>query len=86
MVKQTVTITNPTGLHARPAAEFTKLAAVLDCEVFLEKEGKRVNAKSILGILTLAIGQGNVLDIICEGEGEEEGLAKLVDLVENLEE
>lgn len=86
MVKQTVTITNPTGLHARPAAEFTKVAAVLDCDVYLEKEGKKVNAKSILGLLTLAIGQGNVIDIICEGPGEEEGLAKLVELVENLEE
>ena len=85
MARQTVTVTNPTGLHARPAAEFTKVAAKLDCDVFLEKEGKKVNAKSILGLLTLAIGQGSVIDIICEGEGAEEGVAKLVDLVENLE-
>ena len=86
MASQTVTITNPTGLHARPAAEFTKLAAALECDVYLEKEGKRVNAKSILGLLTLAISQDSIVDIICEGSGEEEGLAKLVDLVENLEE
>lgn len=86
MAKRTVTVTNPTGLHARPAAEFVKVAAKLDCEVYLEKEGKRVNAKSILGLLTLAIGQGSVLDIICEGEGEEEGVAKLAELVESLEE
>lgn len=86
MAKQTVTITNPTGLHARPAAEFTKVAAALDCEVYLEKEGKRVNAKSILGLLTLAIGQGSVIEIITEGSDEVEGLAKLVELVENLEE
>lgn len=86
MAKQTVTVTNPTGLHARPAAEFTKLAGSLDCEVYIEKEGKKVNAKSILGLLTLAIGQGSVIDIICEGPGEEEGVAKLVALVENLEE
>lgn len=86
MASQKVTITNPTGLHARPAAEFTKAAAALDCEVYLEKEGKRVNAKSILGLLTLAIGQGNVIDIICEGAGEEAGVAKLVELVESFEE
>ncbi len=86
MASQKVTVMNPTGLHARPAAEFTKVAAVLDCEVYLEKEGKRVNAKSILGLLTLAIGQGNIIEIICEGSGEEEGLAKLVELVENLKE
>lgn len=86
MAKKTVTITNPSGLHARPAAEFTKVAASLDCEVYLVKEGKKVNAKSILGLLTLAIGQGNVIDIICEGVGEEEGLAQLVTLVENLDE
>ncbi len=86
MAKRTVTVTNPTGLHARPAAEFVKVAARLDCEVYLEKEGKRVNAKSILGLLTLAIGQGSVLDIICDGVGEEEGVAKLAELVENLEE
>ena len=86
MAKKTVTITNPSGLHARPAAEFTKVAAGLGCEVFLEKEGKKVSGKSILGLLTLAIGQGNVIDIITEGAGEEEGLEKLVNLVENLEE
>ncbi len=84
MAKQTVHITNETGLHARPASEFTKMAAGLKCEVFLEKEGKKVNAKSILGILSLAIGKGNQIDIITEGEGEEEGLLKLVEFVNGL--
>lgn len=84
MARQSVTVTNPSGLHARPAAEFTKAATSLDCEVYLEKDGKKVNAKSILGLLTLAISQGNVIDIICEGEDEEAGVATLVELVENL--
>jgi len=86
MAKKTIKVTNPSGLHARPAAEFTKIAAGLECDVFLEKEGKKVNAKSILGLLTLAIGQGSEIDIICEGSGEEAGLDQLVELVTNLEE
>lgn len=85
MARQTVDITNNTGLHARPASEFTKLATSLKCDVFLEKEGKKVNAKSILGVLSLAIGKGNQVDVITEGEGEEEGLAKLVEFVNNLD-
>ncbi len=84
MARQTVEIKNPTGLHARPAAEFTKLAAGLACDVFLEKEGKKVNAKSILGLLTLGISQGDKIDVITEGDGAEDGLAKLVELIENL--
>lgn len=85
MARQTVDITNNTGLHARPASEFTKLATSLKCDVFLEKEGKKVNAKSILGVLSLAIGKGNQVDVITEGDGEEEGLAKLVEFVNNLD-
>lgn len=85
MARQTVTVTNPTGLHARPAADFVKVATALDCNVFLEKDGKKVDAKSILGLLMLGIGKGSSVDIITEGDGEEEGLTKLVSFVENLE-
>lgn len=84
MVKKTVEIKNPTGLHARPAAEFTKVASAIESDVFLEKDGKRVNAKSILGLLTLGISQGDVIDVITDGADEQEGLDKLVDLIENL--
>ncbi len=85
MARQTVDVTNSTGLHARPASEFTKLATGMKCDVYLEKEGKKVNAKSILGVLSLAIGKGNQVDIITEGEDEEEGLLKLVDFVNSLD-
>lgn len=85
MVRQTVEITNETGLHARPASEFTKVASKLDCDVFLEKDGQQVNAKSILGLLSLAITKGSKLDIITDGSDEVEGLAQLVTLIENLE-
>lgn len=86
MVKQTVKVKNAKGLHARPASEFTKLANTKKCDVYLEKEGKRINAKSILGILTLAIGQGNIIDVITEGENEKAALMEFVEFIENFEE
>ncbi|WP_105613985.1 HPr family phosphocarrier protein [Vallitalea okinawensis] len=86
MVKQTVEVTNPTGLHARPAADFIKIASSLPCDVSIEKNGKEVNAKSILGLLALAIAKGDCIDIITDGEGEQDGLKKLVDFVKNIKE
>lgn len=84
MARQSVEITNETGLHARPASEFTKIATSLKCEVYLEKDGKKINAKSILGVLSLAIVKDSKIDIITEGEGEVEGLEKLVTFVNEL--
>jgi len=84
MESQFVNITNETGLHARPASEFTKLATSMKCDVFIDKDGKKVNAKSILGVLSLAIGKGNSIQIITEGEEEKESLSKLVDYVSQL--
>lgn len=86
MVRQTVVVTNPTGLHARPAADFIKISSSLRCDVSIEKDGKKVNAKSILGLLALAATKGDKIDIITDGEGEQEGLEKLVEFVENIKE
>ncbi|MDF3003024.1 MAG: phosphocarrier protein HPr [Bacillota bacterium] len=86
MARQTVKIKNETGLHARPAAEFTKIAKSVSCEVYVEKEGKKVNAKSILGILSLAIRKGNLIDIIADGEGEDMALSQLVSFIDGLTE
>jgi len=86
MARETVQVTNDTGLHARPASEFTKIASSLKCEVFIEKDEKKINAKSILGVLSLAIVKDSKIDIITEGEGEEEGLEKLVKFVKDLAE
>lgn len=86
MARQTVEVTNPTGLHARPASNFIKIAGQLPCDVELEKNGKKVNAKSILGLLALAITQGDKIDVITTGEKEEEGLKELVDFITNLDE
>lgn len=86
MVSKTLTVKNKTGLHARPAALFSKLANTCPCEVSIEKEGKKINAKSILGVLSLAIVMGSEITIITDGENEEECLGKLVDFMENLDE
>lgn len=84
MVSKQVTVVNETGLHARPAANFTKLASSQKCNVYLKKEDKKVNAKSILGILSLAISKGSVIEIITEGEDEKLALITLVDYVNAL--
>lgn len=84
MVSKQVTVVNETGLHARPAANFTKLASSQKCNVYLKKEDKKVNAKSILGVLSLAISKGSVIEIITEGEDEKLALITLVDYVNAL--
>ncbi len=84
MVSQSVSITNETGLHARPASEFVKLASEQSCDVFVEKDGKKVTAKSILGVLSLAISKGSTVTIHTDGKDEEASLKVLVDFVENL--
>jgi phosphotransferase system HPr (HPr) family protein len=84
MISQSVEIINETGLHARPASEFVKLASEQKCCVYIEKEGKKVTAKSILGVLSLAISKGSKINIITEGEDEVESLKKLVDYLESL--
>lgn len=86
MVSQKVVIKNKTGLHARPAALFSKLANSCPCDVFIEKDEKKVNAKSILGVLSLAIVMDSEITIITEGEEEESSLKKLVDFVNELSE
>ncbi len=84
MARATVLVNNKTGLHARPASEFAKLANSQSCDVSLEKAGKRINAKSVLGILTLGISQGEEVEIITEGANEESALEALVSFVGQL--
>jgi phosphocarrier protein len=76
-----VTIVNRLGLHARPSAAFTQLATRFASEVFLSKGSRRVNGKSIMGVMMLAAAQGSVIGIETEGEDEEEALAALVKLI-----
>jgi len=83
MVQKEVTLLNRLGLHVRPAAQFTKIAGKYKADVFLIRDGMRVNAKSIMGVMMLAAGKGSKLLIECIGEDEQPLLAELVQLVEN---
>lgn len=83
MPEATVTLRNPTGLHARPAKVFAKAAAALPAEVVVMKDGREVNAKSVLSVLTLDCHQGDEIVIRTTGDGADEALAGLVQLVES---
>lgn len=83
MYKEDVTITNETGLHARPASLFVKEASKYTSHINLIKDGKEYNAKSIMGLLSMGAGKGDVLTIQAEGEDEEEAVKDLVDLLVN---
>lgn len=80
-VSRTVVVTNPQGLHARPAHEFVKLASRFQAKVELVKGHERVDGKSILALLTLAAGPGTELRIEAEGCDAELAVAALVELV-----
>lgn len=82
-MEREITITNKTGLHARPATIFVSEANKYKCEIKVEKDGKLVNAKSIMGILSLGVSQGAKIRIIANGENETEAVNALVKLVEN---
>jgi phosphocarrier protein len=71
MIKSTLTISNKLGLHARASAKLTKLAGTFRSEVFLSRNGRRVNAKSIMGVMMLAAGIGAEVQMEVEGEDEQ---------------
>lgn len=77
-----VTLQNQTGLHARPAAIFVNQASKFKCDISVEKDGKRVNAKSIMGILSLGAVKGSTINIIANGIGEKEAVNTLAEIVE----
>ncbi|MED4534020.1 HPr family phosphocarrier protein [Metabacillus fastidiosus] len=82
MVEQQIEVKLKTGLQARPAAMFVQEANRFSSDVFLEKEGKKVNAKSIMGLMSLAISTGSVITLIAEGSDEQEAVAALSKFVE----
>lgn len=83
MVSRTATIKNESGVHARPAAVFVKMANRFPCEIYVEKDNQRINGKSIMGLMMLALTQDTRITVIAEGEKEEEAVAALCALVEN---
>ena len=83
MIKTPVTISNKLGLHARASAKLTKLAASYASEVFLSRAGRRVNAKSIMGVMMLAAGLGVEIEIETSGPDELAASDALVALIQN---
>jgi phosphocarrier protein len=72
MLEETITITNRAGIHARPAAMLVQTAKDFSSSLYLDKDGDRINAKSIMGILTLGASYGTELKIVAEGEDKED--------------
>ena len=83
MTKAEVTIKNRAGIHARPAALIVQVANKFDSEIFMEKNGSKINAKSIMGIITLGAAYNTNLLVMAEGEDEEAAVAAIVRLFEN---
>ena len=81
MITRSVTIQNSVGLHARPATFFIQKANAYKCSIWVEKEDCRVNAKSLLGVLSLGIVKGTTITLIADGNDENEAVSSLVDLV-----
>ena len=81
MIKTSTTISNKLGLHARASAKLTKLAGSFPCEVWLSKGERRVNAKSIMGVMMLAAGLGTQVSVETEGEREREAMDALLALI-----
>jgi len=81
MTKTTTTISNKLGLHARASAKLTKLAGSFPCEVWISRGERRVNAKSIMGVMMLAAGVGSEVTIETIGEREDEAMNALLALL-----
>jgi phosphocarrier protein len=83
MPQATVTISNKLGLHARASAKLTKLAGSFPCDVWMNKGERRINAKSIMGVMMLAAGLGSEVMVETLGEREEEALTALLALIDD---
>jgi len=83
MPRAEAAIKNKLGLHARASAKLTQLAGSYPCEVWMERNGRRINAKSIMGVMMLAAGKGSTITVDTEGERAEEALEALLALIAN---
>ncbi len=81
MITRDFTISNKLGLHARPSAQITQAASRYSAEVWISKNGRRVNAKSIMGVMMLAAGQGSVLTVEAEGPDEAQAVDAVGELI-----
>jgi phosphocarrier protein HPr len=81
MIKTTTTISNKLGLHARASAKLTKVAGSFPCDVYMSKGERRINAKSIMGVMMLAAGLGSTVVIEVNGEQEQQALDAILALI-----
>jgi phosphocarrier protein HPr len=81
MLNQDVLIINKLGLHARASSKLTQLASTFPCEVWMSRAGRRVNAKSIMGVMMLAAAKGSTINIETSGEKEREAMDAIVVLI-----
>ena len=81
MASATAEITNKLGLHARASAKLTQVASAFKCEIWLARNGRRVNAKSIMGVMMLAAGQGTKVTVEASGADAEQALAAILQLI-----
>ena len=81
MARAEAQIVNKLGLHARASAKLTQVASAYKCEVWLERNGRRVNAKSIMGVMMLAAGKGALVAVDAQGEDADAALAAVLKLI-----
>ncbi len=83
MLRQPIELVNRLGLHARASAKLTQLAGSFQSEVWMTRDGRRVNAKSIMGVMMLAAGKGSSIELETEGPDEQAAMDALVALIED---
>ena len=76
-ITRDLVVSNKLGIHARPAAMFVKIASKFECDVFVEKDGERVNGKSIMGLMMLAAGPGSKLKLITSGSDAQQAVTEI---------
>ncbi|HON03707.1 MAG TPA: HPr family phosphocarrier protein [Fervidobacterium sp.] len=86
MLEAKIVLKNQTGLHARPASILVTEAGKFKSDIYILKDGREINAKSILGILSMGARKGDEITIRISGEDEEQALSRLTELLENFEE
>lgn len=81
MITENAEVVNKLGIHARPAAQIVKAASIFDCTVKLTVDGDSVNAKSIMGVMTLAACRGSIIEVTADGDDETEAVEAVIRLI-----
>ena len=83
MKPENAEVINKLGIHARPAAKIVKAASRFDCSITLTVDGDSVNAKSIMGVMTLAACRGSIIEIEADGADEKEAIQSIIEIIRN---